>query len=84
MQLKQLRSGILKEAQDLRKRLEPGSTLHHQVGRSDGWDSVRDLEPLRSAVMKTRNLSERLSDSKFPAVELECAWNGIMPSKLRK
>jgi hypothetical protein len=53
------------------------------MGRQDEWDVV-DLEPLRNAVMKTRNLSERLDDPKFPAVELEYAWNGIMPSKLRK
>lgn len=83
MRLKQLRSGILKEAHELRKRLEPRSTLHLQMGRRDEWDVV-DLEPLRIAVIKTRNLSEHLSDPKFPAAELECAWNGIMPSKLRK
>ena len=84
MRLKQHRSGILKEAHDLRKRLEPESTLHLQVGLQDGWDATRDLEPLRSAVMKVRDLSERLSDPRFPTVEFECAWNGIMPSKLRK
>jgi hypothetical protein len=82
MRLKQLCSGILKEAHELRKRLEPGSTLHLQMGQRDEWGVV-DLEPLRNAVMKARNLSERLDDPKFPAVELECAWNGIRPSKLR-
>jgi hypothetical protein len=80
MRLKPLRSGILKEAYELRKRLEPRSALHLQMGRRD----CVDLDPLRIAVTQTRNLSERLSDPKFPAVELECAWNGIMPSKLRK
>ncbi|KAH9172884.1 hypothetical protein EDB89DRAFT_2229130 [Lactarius sanguifluus] len=75
---------ILKEAHELRKRLEPGSTLHPRVGLPAGWDATRDLEPLRSAVVKVRDLFERLSDPRFPTVEFECAWNGIMPSKLRK
>ncbi|KAH9017010.1 hypothetical protein EDB85DRAFT_2203580 [Lactarius pseudohatsudake] len=79
---------IVKEAHDLRKRLEPrsGSTLpvHPRVGLAAGWDATRDLEPLRSAVLKVKDLSQRLSDSRFPTVEFECAWNGIMPSKFRK
>ena len=82
MRLKQHRSGILKEAHELRNHLEPGTTIHLQVGLQDGWDAVRDLEPLRGAVIKVRDLLERLSDPKFPAVEFECAWNGIMPSTL--
>lgn len=48
------------------------------------WDAARDLGPLRGTVTKVRDLYERLSDSKFPTVEFECAWNGIMPSRLRK
>ncbi|KAH9016161.1 hypothetical protein EDB85DRAFT_1898307 [Lactarius pseudohatsudake] len=75
---------ILKEAHDLRKRLDPGSTLHPRVGLPAGWDATRDLEPLRSVVAKVKDLFERLSDPRFPTVEFECAWNGIMPSKLRK
>ncbi|KAH8984682.1 hypothetical protein EDB92DRAFT_2117025 [Lactarius akahatsu] len=75
---------ILKEAHELRTCLEPGSTLHPRVGLLAGLDVTRDLEPLRSAVVKVRDLFERLSDPRFPIVEFECAWNGIMPSKLRK
>ena len=84
MRLKQHRSGILKEAHGLRNRLEPGTTLHTRVRLQDEWDAVRDLEPLRGAVIKVRDLLERFSDPKFPAVEFECAWKGIMSSKLRK
>ena len=84
MRLKQHRSRILKQAHSLRKKLEPGSTLHRQMGLRDGWDGMRDLEPLRDEVMKVRDLVEDLSDPRFPAVEFECAWNGIMRSKLRK
>ena len=98
--LKQHCSAILKRAHELRKRLEPESTLHLQAGRQDasGWDTVRDLKPLRDAVTTASDLIDRISDSadrlsdladrlsepRFPAVEFECAWNGIMPSKLRK
>ena len=82
MRLKQHRSGILKEAHGLRTRLEPGSTLHRHVRLQDGWDAVRDLEPLRDAVIKVRDLRGRLSDPKFPVVEFECAWKGIMSSRL--
>ncbi|KAH8981157.1 hypothetical protein EDB86DRAFT_2835005 [Lactarius hatsudake] len=73
IRLKQYRSRILKEAHELRKRLEPGSTLHPRVGLPAEWDATRDLEPLRSAVLKVKNLFERLSDSRFPTVEFECA-----------
>ncbi|KAH9065001.1 hypothetical protein EDB87DRAFT_1756197 [Lactarius vividus] len=88
-------NGILKEACGLQRRLEPGSSLHPKVDILDMWDAARDLEPLRSAVTKTRDLSRRLSeylsehdpefptDPKFPTKDFECAWNGIMPSKLR-
>lgn len=82
IRLKELCSGILKEAHGLRKLLEPRSTLHVQMGRH-GQDGIPDLEPLRIAVTKIKSLSERLSDPNFPEVELECAWNGIMPSRLR-
>ncbi|KAH8984684.1 hypothetical protein EDB92DRAFT_2117028 [Lactarius akahatsu] len=77
---------IVKEAHDLRKRLEPRSlsTLHPRVSLPAGWDATRDLEPVRSAMLKVKDLFERLSDSRFPTVEFECAWNGIMPSKFRK
>ncbi|KAH9009229.1 hypothetical protein EDB84DRAFT_1584162 [Lactarius hengduanensis] len=79
---------ILKEACGLQRRLEPGSSLHPKVDILDMWDAARDLGPLRSAVTKTRDLSKRLSelsahDPEFPTGEFECAWNGIMPSKLR-
>ncbi|KAH8981163.1 hypothetical protein EDB86DRAFT_3051652, partial [Lactarius hatsudake] len=68
---------IVQEAHSLRKRLEPGSgpTLHPRVDLPAGWDATRDLEPLRCAVLKVKDLFERLSDSKFPTVEFECAWN---------
>ncbi|KAH9065003.1 hypothetical protein EDB87DRAFT_1574726 [Lactarius vividus] len=90
MRLTQNRSDILKEARELRRRLEPGSSysLHPQVDTQGMWDAARDLGPLRSAVTKTRDLSERLSehlsdhDSGFPTEELECAWNGIMTSRI--
>ncbi|KAH9075550.1 hypothetical protein EDB83DRAFT_2549245 [Lactarius deliciosus] len=80
---------ILKEACGLQRRLEPGSSLHPKVDILDMWDAARDLGPLRSAVTKTRDLSKRLSehlsahDPEFPTRDFECAWNGIMPSKLR-
>ena len=83
MRLKQHRSDILKEARELRRRLEPGSRLHPEADIRSGWDAARDLGPLRSAVTKARDLFERLSDPRFPTGEFECAWNGIMPSKLR-
>ncbi|KAI9453665.1 hypothetical protein BJY52DRAFT_1288038 [Lactarius psammicola] len=80
---------ILKEARELQKRLGPESSLHPQAHILDAWDAARDLEPLRSAVTKASDLFERLSDPRFPTVEVptvefELAWNGIMPSKLRK
>ncbi|KAH9005755.1 hypothetical protein EDB86DRAFT_2843047 [Lactarius hatsudake] len=81
---------ILKEARELRRQLEPGAihSLHPQVDTQSRWDAARDLGPLRNAVMKTRDLSNRLSehlsdhDPEFPTGELECAWNGIMPSEI--
>ncbi|KAI9455094.1 hypothetical protein BJY52DRAFT_1224813 [Lactarius psammicola] len=77
---------ILKEARGLHRRLEPRSHFHPQVDIRREWDAGRDLGPLRSAVTKVRGLFKRLSDPRFPTVysEFECAWNGIMPSKLRK
>jgi hypothetical protein len=48
------------------------------------WDDVRHLVSLRSAVTKTRDLFERLSDQEAPSDEFELAWNGIMPSRLRE
>ncbi|KAH9172875.1 hypothetical protein EDB89DRAFT_2229121 [Lactarius sanguifluus] len=81
---------ILKEAHELRRHLEPGASysLHPQVDTQSRWDAARNLGPLRNAVMKTRDMSKRLSehlsdhDPEFPAGELECAWNGIMPSEI--
>ncbi|KAH9172877.1 hypothetical protein EDB89DRAFT_842082 [Lactarius sanguifluus] len=81
---------ILREARELRRRLEPGSSysLHPQVDTQSRWDAARDLGPLRSTVTKTRDLSRRLSehlsdhDPEFPTGEFECAWNGIMPSEV--
>ncbi len=84
MRLKQHHSDILKEARELQRHLEPGSSLHPQAHILDVWDAARDLGPMRSAVTKARDLFERLSDPRFPIVEFERAWNGIMPSKLRK
>ncbi|KAH8984685.1 hypothetical protein EDB92DRAFT_1470073 [Lactarius akahatsu] len=80
---------ILEEARELQRRLEPGSSysLHPQKDIRSRWDAARDLGPLRSAVMNTRDLSKRLSehlsdrDPEFPTGEFECAWNGIMPSR---
>jgi hypothetical protein len=84
MRLKQHCSDILKEARELRRRLEPGSSFHPQVDSQHVWNAARDLGLLRSAVTKTRDLFERLADPRFPTVEFECAWNGIMPRKLQK
>jgi hypothetical protein len=84
MRLNQHRSDILKEARELRRRLEPGSSFHRQADIQHAWDAAQDLAPLRSAVTKARDLSELLSDPQFPTVEFECAWNGIMPRKLRQ
>ena len=50
----------------------------------DEWDATKYLEPLRSAVMKTRNLLGRLSDPEAPSKEFELAWNGIMPHRLQE
>ncbi|KAI9453668.1 hypothetical protein BJY52DRAFT_1396510, partial [Lactarius psammicola] len=81
---------ILKKARELHRRLEPGSRLHPRADIRSGWDAGCDLIPLRSALMKARDLFEpwfeRLSDPRFPAVfsEFEFAWNAIMPSKLRR
>ena len=84
MRLTQHRSDILKEARELRRRLDPGSSFHPQADIQHMWDAERDLGSLRSAVTKARDLSELLSDPMFPNVEFECAWNGIMPYKLQK
>ena len=86
MRLKQHHSGILKDARELQISLEPGSSLHPQADIPDGWYAARDLGPLRSAVTKVRDLFKRLSDQRCPTLrfEFECAWNGIMPSKLPK
>jgi len=75
---------ILKGARELRRLLEPGSGFHPRVDSQHVWVAARDLGPLRSAVTKARELSERRSDPRFPTVEFECAWNGIMPRKLQK
>jgi hypothetical protein len=47
-------------------------------------DDERHLEPLRSAVTRTRDLLERLEDPEAPSDEFALAWNGIMPSRLRE
>jgi hypothetical protein len=64
--------------------MEPGSNIHPRNDLESEWDSERHLEPLRSVVMKTRDVLERLSDPEAPSGELELAWNGIMASKLRE
>ncbi|KAI9453661.1 hypothetical protein BJY52DRAFT_1418183 [Lactarius psammicola] len=63
---------ILKEARELQRLLEPRSSLHPQADVRGVWDAARDLGPLRSVVTKARDLSERLSDPRFPTAEFEC------------
>jgi hypothetical protein len=75
---------ILYEACDLQKRIEPGSNAHPEVNIKYDWDDERHLEPIRSAVTKTRDLLGRLEDPEAPSDEFELAWNGIMPSRLRE
>jgi hypothetical protein len=52
----------------------------------DEWEATRHLTPLRSAVGKTKDLLEYLSDPEAPAPskEFELAWNGIMPHRLQE
>jgi hypothetical protein len=75
---------ILYEAGNLQKRIEPGSNVHPRVNLEGDWDDERHLEPLRSAVIKVKDLLERLEDPEAPSDEFELAWNGIMPSRLRE
>jgi hypothetical protein len=83
IRLKQYPREILYEAGNLQKRIEPGFDVHPKVDLEGDWDDERHLKPLRSAVMKTRELLERLEDPEAPSDEFELAWNGIMPSRLR-
>lgn len=63
--------------------MEPGFRVHPRDNLDGDWDEERHLEPLRSVVMKTRDLLERLSDpEEAPSDEFELAWNGIMHSRL--
>jgi hypothetical protein len=64
--------------------MEPGSDVHPRNGLEGDWDDERHLQALRSVVTKTRDLLERLSDPEAPSDEFLLAWNGIMPSRLRK
>jgi hypothetical protein len=75
---------ILYEALNLQKRFEPGSNVHPKMDLRGDWDVERYLEPLRSAVTKTRDLLERLEDPEAPSDEFELAWNGIMPKRLQE
>jgi hypothetical protein len=72
------------EAGNLQKCIEPGSNVHPKPNPGSDWDDERHLEPLRSAVVKTRDLLERLEDPEAPSGEFELAWNGIMPNKLQR
>jgi len=64
--------------------MKPGSNVH--LGKDAESDRVveRHLEPLRNAVMKTRDLFERLADPEAPSHEFQLAWNGIMPSRMQE
>ena len=89
IRLKPFPREILYEARNLQKGLEPGSDVHPGVNPEGEWYNDRHLEPIRSAVTKTKDLLERLEDPDVPldrAVfdEFELAWNGIMPSRLRE
>jgi hypothetical protein len=84
IRLKQYPREITYEARNLQKRLEPGSNVHPDVSLEGDWDDEQHLEPLRSAVTKTRDLLERLEDPEAPSGEFELAWNGIMPSRLQE
>ena len=82
IRLKQYPRTILYEARNVQKRMDPGSKAHPNVKLEGEWDDERHLEPLKSAVTKTRDLLERLEDPKAPSDEFELAWNGIMPNRL--
>ena len=84
IRLKQYYREILYEARNIQKRMEPGSNVHPAVNLEGDWDDERHLEPLRSAVSKTRDLFERLEDPEAPSDEFELAWNGIMLSRLQE
>lgn len=84
IRLKQYPRGILYEAGNLQKRIEPGSSVHPDAKLEGDWDDKRHLEPLRSVVTQTRDLLEWLADPEAPSDEFELAWNGIMPSRLRE
>jgi hypothetical protein len=75
---------ILYEAGNLQKCIEPGSNIHPKVNLEGDWDDERHLEPLRSAVIKARDLLELIEDPETPSDEFELAWNGIMHSRLRE
>jgi hypothetical protein len=84
IRLKQYPREITYEARNLQALIEPGSNAHPDVNLEGDWDDERHLEPLRSAVTKTRDLLERLEDPEAPSGEFELAWNGIMPSRLQE
>jgi hypothetical protein len=84
IQLKRYPRGILYEARNLQRLVDPGSDLHPRVDLEGDWDYERHLESLRSAVTNTRDLLERLEDPEAPSGDFELAWNGIMPSRLRE
>ncbi|KAI0297514.1 hypothetical protein B0F90DRAFT_1819254 [Multifurca ochricompacta] len=54
-------NAILREARELQASLKPGSTKHPRKDLGSRWDATRDLEPIRSATMKTKELLGRLS-----------------------
>ena len=84
VQLKRYHRGILYEARNLQKIVDPGSNLHPRVDLEGNWNCERHLESLRSVVTNTRDLFERLEDPEAPFDDFELAWNGIMPSRLRE
>ena len=89
VRLKPFPRECLYEARNLQKGLEPGSSVHPSVNLEGDWDNERYLEPIRSAVTKTKDLLERLEDPDAPFEraefdEFELAWNGIMPCRLRE
>ena len=84
IQLKQYLRAILYEARNVQRRIEPGSKAHPDVKLEGDLDDERHLEPLRSAVRRTRDLFERLENPEAPSDEFELAWNGIMPNRLHE
>jgi hypothetical protein len=84
VQLKRYPRGIIYDARNLQKLVDPGSNLHPRADLEGDWNCERHLESLRSVVTNTRDLFERLEDPEAPSDDFELAWIGIMPSRLRE